>query len=42
MLQNIISFLIGVYVGQEFSQQIPNVKDKTSEFYTNYINNKKK
>ena len=51
MLQNIISFLIGVYVGQEFGQQIPNVKDKTTElckefqkteFYANYINNKKK
>jgi len=51
MFQNIISFLVGVYVGQEFGQQIPNVKDKTieiykefqkTEFYTNYLNNKKK
>ena len=51
MLQNIISFLVGVYVGQEFGQQIPSVKDKTievykefqkSEFYKNYIINKKK
>jgi hypothetical protein len=51
MFQNIISFLVGVYVGQEFGQQIPNVKDKTieiykefqkTEFFNNYLNNKKK
>ena len=51
MFQNIISFIIGVYIGQEFGQQIPNVKEKSieifsefqkTEFYNNYLNNKKK
>ncbi len=51
MLQSIMSFLLGVYVGQEFGNNIPNVKNKTIEllhefektdFYKNYIKNKEK
>ena len=51
MFQNVISFLFGVYIGQEFGPQIPNVKEKTieiysefkkTEFYNNYFNNKRK
>jgi hypothetical protein len=50
MFQNIISFLFGVYIGQEFGQHVPNVKDKSfellkefekTEFYNNYFKNKK-
>jgi len=51
MFQSIVSFLLGVYVGQEFGNNIPNVKNKTFEllqefektdFYKNYIKNKEK
>jgi hypothetical protein len=46
MFQSIVSFLFGVYIGQEFGNNIPNVKNKTieilkefekTEFYSNYI-----
>lgn len=49
MFQSIVSFLFGVYIGQEFGNNIPNVKNKTlemlkefekTEFYSNYIKNK--
>ena len=32
MFQSIVSFLFGVYIGQEFGNNIPNVKNKTIEF----------
>jgi hypothetical protein len=50
MFQNIISFLFGVYIGQEFGNHIPNVKNKSVElfrefqktnFYSMYLDNKK-
>ena len=31
MYQIVCSFLFGVYIGQEYGKNIPNVKDKTSE-----------
>lgn len=30
------AFLLGVYVGQEYGKQIPNVKDKTIELYSEF------
>ena len=33
-----ITFLLGVYAGQEYGSVIPNVKDKTCEVYNNFKN----
>ena len=46
MIQNVFSFLLGVYIGQEFGSNIPSFKDTTkklysefekTEFYKNYL-----
>ena len=51
MIQNICSFIFGVYIGQEFGTYIPNVKNKSielfndfkkTELYKNYLDNKNK
>ena len=36
-MKNIIIFLFGVYIGQEFGETIPNVKKKSVEMYDNFI-----
>ena len=36
MLRLIGAFLLGVYVGQEYGKQIPDVKDKTMELYSEF------
>jgi len=33
MIQSIIFFLFGVYIGQEFGTNIPNVRQKTIEIW---------
>ena len=36
MLQNLFYFILGLYVGQEFGTNIPNVKNKTCEIYKEF------
>ena len=38
MLKLIGTFILGVYVGQEYSSQIPNVKYKSLELLTEFKN----
>jgi hypothetical protein len=33
MIQSVIFFLFGVYIGQEFGSNIPNVRQKTIEIW---------
>lgn len=33
-----ITFLAGVYIGQEYGKTIPNVKDYSKELYNNFLN----
>lgn len=32
MIQNIICFVFGMYLGQEYPNEIPNIREKTLEF----------
>ena len=40
MIQNIISFIFGVYIGQEFGNNIPNVRNKSIEIWKELEKNK--
>ena len=33
-----ITFLAGVYIGQEYGKTIPNVKDYSKELYSSFLN----
>lgn len=36
MFRTLAIFVLGVYVGQEYGDVIPNVKSKTEEFYDKF------
>lgn len=36
MLRHFITFLLGIYVGQEYGKFIPNVKNKTVEYISEF------
>jgi hypothetical protein len=38
MIKYTVVFLLGVFVGQEYGVQIPNVKSKTVEYYNQLTN----
>lgn len=36
LIKHTITFLFGIYIGQEYGKYIPNVKNKTVEYFTEF------